>query len=358
MVYLFMEYLLPTTLPFLAAVYLAGALYPWKVKLQKKGEKRRLFQEKKWTSFVMSALLLLAIGAGLWFFARILGQQLTLLWQNREELLSWEGVSADSALGKVMERLREMLSVDHMVEGVMAGFADSLSSVTDTVGGMVSIVVVFVATYLILKDYETLREAVRKSAFGEVLLALGKDLAGAGGAYLKAQGTIMLVITAICVAALWLTGNPYALLVGIVIGICDALPFIGTSLIFVPWALFEFLQGAYGMGIFYLAIAVITALVRQFMEPKLIGQSVGANPLAVLLSIYLGMQVFGLWGVILGPASAFLIWEIYRFIRTRFSLSEAHWNASCAGVPAAVAARFARITMTNRLLPPKSCAQS
>lgn len=59
---------------------------------------------------------------------------------------------------------------------------------------------------------------------------------------------------------------------------------------------------------------VITALVRQFLEPKLIGQSVGANPLAVLLSIYVGMQVFGLWGVILGPASVFLIWEIYRFI--------------------------------------------
>ena len=63
-----------------------------------------------------------------------------------------------------------------------------MSSVTDTVGGMVSVVVVFVATYLILKDYETLREMVHRSAFGEVVLALGKDLAGAGGAYLKAQG--------------------------------------------------------------------------------------------------------------------------------------------------------------------------
>lgn len=313
-VYLFMKYLLPATLPFLIAVYLAGALYPWKVKLQKKGEKRRLFQEKKWTSFVMSTALIAVIGTGIWFFVRALGQQMMLLWQNRGELLSWEGVSADSVLGKIMDRLKETLSVDHMVEGMMESFSASFHSVTDTVGGMVSIVVVFVATYLILKDYEMLRETVKKSAFGEVLLALGKDLAGAGGGYLKAQGIIMLAITAICVFALWLTGNPYALLVGIVIGFCDALPFVGTALIFVPWAMFEFLQGSYGPGIFYLALTVITALTRQFLEPKLIGQSVGANPLAVLLSIYLGMQVFGLWGVILGPASAFLIWEIYRFI--------------------------------------------
>ena len=83
---------------------------------------------------------------------------------------------------------------------------------------------------------------------------------------------------------------------------------------FVPWALFEFFQGAYLSGIIYLAVTVITTLARQFLEPKLIGKSVGANPLMVLVSIYLGMQVYGLWGVILGPASAFLIWEIYRFI--------------------------------------------
>lgn len=313
-VYLFMRYLLPATLPFLLAVYLAGALYPWKVRLQKKGEKRRVFQEKRRTSFVMSAVLFLAVGGGIWFFVKMLGSQMVRLWENRTTLLSWNGVSPDSVLGRIMTRLQEMLSADHMAEEMLSKLSGSLNSVTDTVGGMVSVVVVFVATYLILKDYETLRDKVRQSAFGEVLLALGKDLAGAGGSYLRAQGIIMLVITSICVIALWITGNDYALLAGIAIGFCDALPFLGTALIFVPWAMFEFLQGAYWTGIFYLAVTVVTALVRQFMEPKLIGESVGANPLAVLLSIYLGMQVYGVWGVILGPASAFLIWEIYQFI--------------------------------------------
>ena len=313
-VYLFMRYLLPATLPFWIAVYLAGALYPWKVRLQKKGEKRKLFQEKRGTSFLMTASVTAVIGVGLYFFARALGEQIALLWNNRDNLLAWEGIAPDSLLGQIGGRLREILSLDHMAEGVVESLADSMSSVTDTVGGMVSVVVVFVATYLILKDYETLREMVHRSAFGEVVLALGKDLAGAGGAYLKAQGKILLVITIICVAALYLTGNPYALLLGILIGLCDALPFLGTALVFVPWALFEFFQGAYLSGIIYLAVTVITTLARQFLEPKLIGKSVGANPLMVLVSIYLGMQVYGLWGVILGPASAFLIWEIYRFI--------------------------------------------
>ena len=61
-VYLFMRYLLPATLPFWIAVYLAGALYPWKVRLQKKGEKRKLFQEKRGTSFLMTASVTAAIG--------------------------------------------------------------------------------------------------------------------------------------------------------------------------------------------------------------------------------------------------------------------------------------------------------
>ena len=78
-VYLFMRYLLPATLPFWIAVYLAGALYPWKVRLQKKGEKRKLFQEKRGTSFLMTASVTAAIGVGLYFFARALGEQTKFL---------------------------------------------------------------------------------------------------------------------------------------------------------------------------------------------------------------------------------------------------------------------------------------
>jgi predicted PurR-regulated permease PerM len=74
-----------------------------------------------------------------------------------------------------------------------------------------------------------------------------------------------------------------------------------------------FLQQNIGLGIYYLLLAAGTSLLRQFLEPKLIGKQVGANPLLVLASIYLGLQIYGIWGVLLGPATAFLVWEIYRF---------------------------------------------
>lgn len=313
-VYLFMKWILPAMLPFFAAIYLAGWIYPWKQKLQMRGKDQSDTGKRRGISFLMSAGTVFAAGVAIYFLVKVFLQQLMRLWQNRSQLLSWEGVSRDSVLGKVMARLQEAMSADQMAEGIISSVMDSLQSVTDTLGGMVSIVVVFVATYLILKDYDMLRDKVRQSAFGEVLIALGKDLGAAGGGYLKAQGKIMLAVTGICVVVLFGMGNPYALVLGILIGICDALPFVGTALIFVPWALFKFLQGEYLAGMVYLAVAAATALVRQFLEPKLIGKSVGANPLAVLVSIYLGIQVYGGWGVVLGPASAFLIWEIYRFL--------------------------------------------
>ena len=105
-VYLFMRYLLPATLPFWIAVYLAGALYPWKVRLQKKGEKRKLFQEKRGTSFLMTASVTAVIGVGLYFFARALGEQIALLWNNRDNLLAWEGIAPDSLLGQIGGRRR------------------------------------------------------------------------------------------------------------------------------------------------------------------------------------------------------------------------------------------------------------
>ena len=134
----------------------------------------------------------------------------------------------------------------------------------------------------------------------------------AGGAYLKAQLILMFAITAVCVAGLYLSGNEYALLAGCGIGICDAMPFLGTGTIFIPWALIEMLQGEYMLAAIYTVIYTICTLMREFLEPKLIGNKLGMHPLSVIVSIYVGLGIYGLWGFALGPFSYILIREIYR----------------------------------------------
>lgn len=298
-VFLFMKWILPVVLPFFVAYYVAA-------KIKKAGTKKRVHSLMRFFFVVGTMAFVVLLG---WYLVG----ELMDLWARREEFLYWEDADEAGVFGQVYEKLVTRFDGEAFSNRIVEKIASPLGGVKDTLGGFVAAAVTIVATILMVGQYDQIQRTLEKNSFGTVILALGKDLSVAGGDYLKAQGWIMLIVTGICVVALFLAGNPYAVLVGVVIGLCDALPFIGTSLIFIPWAVLMFLKKRFGLGIYYVILAGITSLLRQFLEPKLIGHRVGANPLIVLISIYLGIRVYGIWGVILGPASAFLIWEIYRF---------------------------------------------
>ncbi len=298
-VFVFMKWILPVVIPFLVAYYIAG-------KIKKTGGEKR---EKSFLRTFVTIGVVCLIGVLFWYLSR----ELIDLWGKKDELLYWEGAKDSGVFGQLYEKLVHRFQGEALVDRFAENLASPLGGMKDTLGGFVAIAVTVVATIIMVGEYDALQKKLQDNSFGSVILALGKDLSVVGGDYLKAQAWIMLVITGICVLALVLVGNPYAVLVGVIIGFCDALPFIGTSLIFIPWAVLMFLQKKIWLGIYYVFLAGATSLLRQYLEPKLIGHRVGANPLIVLISIYLGIQVFGIWGVILGPASAFLIWEIYRF---------------------------------------------
>ena len=175
-------------------------------------------------------------------------------------------------------------------------------------------VVSIVAAVLMLNDYHRLRRSISGSAWGKVLIHIWRSMYRAGGTYLKAQLIIMAMVCTTCVIGLFLAGNPYALLVGILIGVCDALPFLGTGIVLVPWLLIETFQGEYVTASILGCIYIVCTFIREFSEPRLVGKGLGVHPLAVLISIYVGMRLFGPAGILLGPIGAFLIWQIYIII--------------------------------------------
>ncbi|MDY5775802.1 MAG: AI-2E family transporter, partial [Lachnospiraceae bacterium] len=116
----------------------------------------------------------------------------------------------------------------------------------------------------------------------------------------------------ICCIGLFLTGNSYAILVGCCIGLCDALPFFGTGTVFIPWLLIKVFCGQYVLAAAYGIIYLICNFTREFLEPKLIGNKLAIHPMLVLISTYIGLCVFGVFGFFLGPVGVFLIAEIYK----------------------------------------------
>ena len=130
-------------------------------------------------------------------------------------------------------------------------------------------------------------------------------------AYIKAQALILLVIMGTACALLWLGRVKNALVLGFFAGILDALPFIGTGIILIPTALWQLVNGRPGLALWCLAVYMVCMGEREFLEPKLMGKRTGIYPVFMLLSVYAGVKLFGLSGILKGPLSLVVLLELF-----------------------------------------------
>lgn len=319
-VYAGIRWLVPLFLPFLTAFLLAKLINPMVEKMEQKFRLKRTFWSSLLVSILMASLVLVTI-----FFLKTLVDQignvaenLDLYRQQAEKL--WQDCCcqvetfAGIAPGTIQDSLEKQLPkiIDHLHSNFFPAMMNETISYAKSMFILIGICfIVVISTVLILKDYKKIRSGLEKNPIGKAALQVCRRTYAAGGAYLKSQLIILVIITIICVAGLYLSGNKYALLTGCGIGICDAMPFLGTGTVFVPWALFEVIQGKYMLASIYAAIYTICTLIREILEPKLLGNKLGMPPLTVIISMFVGLKIYGLWGFVLGPLSYILIKEIY-----------------------------------------------
>ena len=104
----------------------------------------------------------------------------------------------------------------------------------------------------------------------------------------------------------------YIFTIGILVGILDILPILGPGTLFIPWIIWEIISGDTGFAVSLLVLYVIISVVRQFLEPKIIGDNIGLHPLATLISLYVGLQLGGIVGMIAGPVLLVIFIACYR----------------------------------------------
>lgn len=187
-----------------------------------------------------------------------------------------------------------------LVKGISAPTFGALGQAASHVPSiLIGIIFGFLASYFFIADRELIYgwigkhipEATKEKgirAFGEVKSVVG--------GYFKAQFKIMFVVYIIVTIGLFILHVPFALLAGLGIAFLDMLPFFGTGTVLCPWALLKFLAGDHKMAIGLLIIYAVSQLVRQLIQPKLLGDSIGLNPFATLFFMYIGYQ----WGSVLG----------------------------------------------------------
>ncbi len=99
----------------------------------------------------------------------------------------------------------------------------------------------------------------------------------------------------------------YIIIIALVIAVVDILPVLGTGSIVAPWAVYCFIRSNIGLGIGLLVMWAVISVVRQYIEPKLVGKQVGLNPLVTIMGMYIGLKLLGAIGMFLVPISIIVI---------------------------------------------------
>lgn len=129
--------------------------------------------------------------------------------------------------------------------------------------------------------------------------------------FLKSQIILMLLTAFVGLIGLVILQVEHAFTIALILGLLDLLPYFGPGLILIPWSIYSFLTGDLFMGFGQLILYTSTVVVRQFAEPKVLSTSMKLNPLAILVSLFAGLQLFGLIGLVIGPISLVLLISLY-----------------------------------------------
>ena len=102
------------------------------------------------------------------------------------------------------------------------------------------------------------------------------------------------------------------ILLAVALGILDFIPIVGSGTVMVPWAVADLFLGQYRHAVELMVIWGIIALFRRGAEPKVVGDQTGLSPILSLISIYVGMKIAGVVGMILGPVLCMVVINIGR----------------------------------------------
>ena len=329
-VFLFFRYLFGAVLPFLLAYLIAFCLQP----LCRAMEKRAGISRKVTVLVAVCAIVALLLFLCGLLFRRLFGELSNLagaLGDFMTRLREDEGFRSHMVekwgqylpFPRVKEELADFFSdlegrlVDFLgnaveqLSGSVLPFLTSLAAFLP--GFLLSVLVVLIASYYFAIDFKKINAGVMEALPETWQAALRKGkavLAETGGNFLRAYGFLLLVTFFELFAAFLILGYRYAFLLAAVIALIDILPVLGTGTVLIPWALIALVTGDVYHGVGLLIVYAVITVVRQVIEPKVVGKYIGLPPLASLASMYIGLKLLGFWGLFLFPLGATFLFRL------------------------------------------------
>ena len=303
-VYFFMRFFFAISLPFLLAFLAIWKVYPLLNKLSKKIKLRETW------------ILGLFIFIIAFLLSGILYVPISNCFENVTFLEEDESILESELLETCVEKYNEFKEVcseyvgEDMVIKIQSG---AVNSVKTCISIFTYVVIFFVSLILFCKDFGKIRETIELKSDNMIVKVI-RGVVSYVKAFLKSQVIIFVILALLVGITLTVLQVPNGWLFGLLAGVLDAFPFIGTGIVLVPLTIWLFLKGQIIQAVFCLVLYGVCALVRELLEPKLIGEKVGIYPIVLFASVFIGMQLFGVSGIIKGPLSIVIIYEMRKVL--------------------------------------------
>ena len=304
--------------PFFLALVLAYLLHPAVTSLERRSVPRG----------VGILILYLAVGVVLWGAGKLVLPDLTREIQELAQSLPRQTERFQGLTRRTVEDVRNIqlpATLEEMfntllrrVEQALEAFALRLGELLfGLMSGVLSLVLAPILAFYLLRDWAILREGFLNLLPGpwrHHALQLSEEISGLLHAYIRGQLLVSALVGAQAAVALILLDIPYALMIGLLAGLLDIIPYFGPVLGTLPAAALAFMQSPERALYVVLAFAAIQQLESGFLAPKIVGGSVGLHPLTVIAVVLVGAEALGILGMLVAvPATAILkvLWEYW-----------------------------------------------
>lgn len=293
---------------------------------------KRLKIVKKLGSAIIIILVLVGVVLLLYFAVSRIWREISALIQNMPQLYK-ELESGMDKVGDTMSGIFNMLpegiqnSWHTMVQNLDKNMGELMSRISEptvTAAGnfakripsiLIATIVTVISAYFFIAEREDIIVWSKKIAPDSIVRRMTMvmdNLKYAVGGYFKAQFKIMLVVFIILLAGFFMMGVHFQILLAILIAFLDFLPFFGTGTALIPWAVYQLMVGDYKTAITLVIIYGVTQLVRQLIQPKLVGDSMGLNPLITLILLYAGYKFGGVLGMIFAVPLGMIVMNLLK----------------------------------------------
>lgn len=207
-------------------------------------------------------------------------------------------------------------NVSKWIETTMTNILNSLASLPTilTYIGVTLLSIYFICTdkFYILDQIEHHLPRTWAKRIGKHV----KELIEVLGGFLKAEVILIFIAFVQVLIGLYIMkfvgfNIQYPLLIAIFIGFIDALPILGSGTVMIPWAIIAAITGDLKLGIAILVLWLIIAVVRQFIEPKIVSKQIGIHPIFTIIAMYTGLRFMGVIGLLVGPIILIILKNIF-----------------------------------------------